>query len=150
METNLYNSRYALVPRPTESEPPPWESVAWAIVVGWWASLLWNSVAWLLAATVAPMATAVLMLNRSVVIFHLRRPPEAAYEATVYTVEQVVTPSRRQLPWIVRAVYWFFIGWWFSAFWIFAAWLTMITYTGIPYARQMFNLTPMITTLKRL
>lgn len=150
MDANMYNSRDALVPRPVESEPPRWESVAWSILAGWWASLIWDGAAWLLAATVAPMATAVLMLNRGVVIFNLRRPPEAAYQATVYTVEQVVTPEKRQLPWIVRAVYWFFIGWWFSAFWIFAGWLMMITTTGTPYARQMFNMTPTITTLKRL
>ena len=49
---------------------------------------------------------------------------------------------------IVRALYFIFIGWWFSLIWINTAWALDASIIGLPFGLWMINRTPQILTLK--
>jgi uncharacterized membrane protein YccF (DUF307 family) len=49
---------------------------------------------------------------------------------------------------IVRAIYFIFIGWWFSLIWINTAWALNASIIGLPFGLWMINWTPQILTLK--
>jgi len=49
---------------------------------------------------------------------------------------------------LVRTIYFIFIGWWFSLLWINAAWALNASIIGLPFGVWMINRTPQILTLK--
>ena len=55
----------------------------------------------------------------------------------------------RQLPFLLRAIYFVLIGWWFSGLWMGVAWAISVTLVGLPIAIWMFNRVPAVTTLRR-
>lgn len=48
---------------------------------------------------------------------------------------------------LIRALYFIFIGWWLSGIWILLAWLLNITIVGLPLGLTMLNRIPQVMTL---
>ena len=58
-------------------------------------------------------------------------------------------PQRgRNVPWIIRAVYFLLIGFWLTFIWVMIAYLCLLTIIGIPVAQRMFEVAPTVATLK--
>jgi len=57
----------------------------------------------------------------------------------------LVQPNR---PFIVRAIYFVFIGWWLTFLWINAAWVLIASVIGLPLGLWMLNRVPQVLTLK--
>ena len=50
---------------------------------------------------------------------------------------------------LVRAVWFVFVGWWLTGLWLSVAWLLNVTIIGIPLGIKMINKVPMVLSLKR-
>jgi uncharacterized membrane protein YccF (DUF307 family) len=55
------------------AQPPFLLRAVYFVVIGWWFSLLWAAVAWLLCATILGLPLGVLMLNALPLVTTLRR-----------------------------------------------------------------------------
>jgi uncharacterized membrane protein YccF (DUF307 family) len=134
----------------TKRNPGCLVQLLWFGFVGWWLGQAWVAVAWVLIATVIFMPIGIAMLNRVPKIIALREPE---------TVERITTgpggAMRRetldlpQRPFVLRALYFVFIGWWFTALWIEVAYALCLSIIGLPIGFWMFDAVPAVLTLKR-
>jgi uncharacterized membrane protein YccF (DUF307 family) len=53
-----------------------------------------------------------------------------------------------QFPFILRVLWFFFIGWHITFWWILAAWLLNLTIIGMPLGLWMLNRVPLVLTLR--
>lgn len=121
----------------------------WFIFIGWWATGLWISAAWFLCILILTLPLGVMMLNRVPMVLALRRPGGNMRVRVVTADGRLVDIGNEQLPWIVRALYFVFIGWWWSALVIGLAYFFALTIIGLPLAFWLFDRVPGAVTLKR-
>ena len=116
------------------------------LLIGWWLSAIWAVLAWVLCVTVIGLPLGLYMLNRLPQVVTLK--PQR--ETLVLTHDGRLLQSReRQLPFLLRAIYFVLIGWWFSAIWISVAWALHATIIGMIVGFWMFDRVPAIVTLAR-
>ena len=60
----------------------------------------------------------------------------------------IVHSGKKQHNWLVRLLWFLFIGWWLGELWILVAWMLMAIIIGIPLAVKMLNKLPKVITLK--
>ena len=115
--------------------------VLWYLFIGWWATGIWLSVAWLLNVTIVGLPLGIKMINEVPMVLTLKRQ----------TDETVITASsaKNQTNLAVRAVYFVLVGWWASLVWMGLAWLVSLTVIGLPVAIWMYNKLPYVTSLYR-
>ena len=130
-------------------QPGCFISVIWFIFVGWWLSAAWVAVAWVLIVLIVTMPIGLAMLHRVPRIATLRSPTREFLIATEGTATRVLQTSTWQYPFLVRAIYFVFIGWWLSLAWTLAAWLATSTLILMPLGIWMTNRIPFVTTLQR-
>jgi len=53
-----------------------------------------------------------------------------------------------RVPFILRVLWFFFIGWHVTLWWVLAAWFLVITIIGMPLGLWMLNRTPVVLTLR--
>lgn len=124
-------------------------TLLWFILIGWWLSAIWSTIAWFLIILIIPMPIGLVMLNYLPKIATLREPT-AEYSTTIDgTIVSVQATGIRQRPFLLRAIYFILVGWWFCLLWLSVAWLASITLIGLPFAIWMYNRVPAITTLRR-
>ncbi len=124
----------------------------WFLFIGIPIGLPWTVIAWFFCITVIGLPLGLWMLNRLPQIVTLK----SARTQTVVTTTpggqtQVTHTGAPQPPFLLRAVYFLFIGWWFSLVWLIFAWLLALLTLGLglPIAFWMFDRVPTITTLAR-
>lgn len=66
---------------------------------------------------------------------------------TVVTPEATSQPKQRSF--LVRAIWFVFVGWWASAIWMLIAWMACETLFGMPLGFWMFDKTPAVLSLRR-
>ncbi len=120
--------------------------ILWFAFVGWWAGQIWIGVAWLLMLSVIGIPFGVMMLNMVPQVIALR----GQRDLTVQTIggRPVISPVP-QYNLLLRAIYFVLIGWWFSAFWMQTAYLFCLSIIGLPVGFWMFDLVPIIVSLRR-
>jgi uncharacterized membrane protein YccF (DUF307 family) len=148
-------------PTVTPSASPPTTTVSergpnllvrfvWWLFIGWWASGIAVTVAWIALVTIIGIPLGIWIINRLPSILTLR-PRTRAW--TLGQDEQgrtvVSDQGRPQVAWPLRGLWFVFVGWWASAIWMAIAWLIQLTIIGIPIALVMFNRTPFIASLYR-
>ena len=121
--------------------------VIWFFVLGWEITGVWILVAWALNLTIIGLPLGLWMINRVPQVLTLKSRP-GAWEVDLATGRTRYV-SAQQPPWLVRALYFIFIGWWLSLFWAGIAWLLCITIIGLPIGVLMLNGLPTVTTLQR-
>jgi uncharacterized membrane protein YccF (DUF307 family) len=117
--------------------------VLYFVFIGWWFGLLWVTVAWLLNISIIGLPIGAAMLNNvpQVIALRGRRMMQVDGQGRVSD-----TP---QLPFLIRALYFVLIGWWLSGTWMIVAYVLCLTVIGLPLGFLMFDVVPMVTTLKR-
>lgn len=116
------------------------------VLIGWWLSAIWSVIGWVLCITVIGLPLGLYMLNRLPQVVTLK--PRST-DAMVTPGGQVVYRNARQMPFLLRAIYFVLIGWWLSALWIAAAWALHATIIGMVLGFWMFDRVPAIVTLAR-
>jgi len=67
--------------------------------------------------------------------------------SAIVAVTKVKQPVR-QIPFILRVIWFFVLGWELTGIWILAAWLLNLTIIGLPLGLWMINRVPQVLTLK--
>ncbi len=122
----------------------------WWLFIGWWASGVAITIAWLALITIVGIPLGIWIINRLPSILTLRprtRHWTLGQDELGRTV--VVEGRRSQVAWPIRGVWFLLVGWWASAVWMGLAWLIQLTVIGIPIALLMFNRTPFLASLYR-
>jgi uncharacterized membrane protein YccF (DUF307 family) len=63
-------------------------------------------------------------------------------------LQVVGTRHEQQFPFVLRALWFVFIGWHVSLWWVLASWFFIITIIGLPLGLWMLNRTPLVLTLR--
>lgn len=117
--------------------------ILWFVFIGWWLGALWATVAWLLNLTIIGMPLGAVMLNNVPQIIALR----GRRLVQVSPTGQVTQAP--QINFFIRAIYFVLIGWWLSGVWMTVAYALCMTIIGLPVGFLMFDLVPMLVSLKR-
>lgn len=116
------------------------------ILIGWWFSGIWAVVAWILSLTIIGLPFGLYMLNRLPQVVTLK--PNRS-DLVLTTTGRVVGRDVPQVPFLLRALYFFLIGWWLSAIWIAIAWALNASIIGMVIGFWMFDRVPALITLAR-
>ena len=60
----------------------------------------------------------------------------------------VVIGAQKSPNWLIRLLWFVFLGWWIGQLWIAVAWFLMTTIIGIPFGVMMLNKLPQLLTLR--
>jgi uncharacterized membrane protein YccF (DUF307 family) len=125
--------------------------VLYFLFIGWWLSLIWLVVAWILNVTIIGLPIGVLMLNKMPQVVTLKpTPARSRINVSTQGNSMVVTRSDIvQEPFLLRAIYFVLVGWWLSLLWSGIAWSLCVSLIGMPIAFLMFDQVPAVTTLER-
>ncbi|WP_424001629.1 YccF domain-containing protein [Haloarcula salina] len=118
-------------------QPSLFVRAAWFLLVGWWATGLWLSVAWLLNVTIVGIPLGIKMINRVPFVLSLKRRDPLVESSD----------GGRQHSLLVRAVWFIFVGWWASGVWTGVAYALSVTVVGLPLAIWMYNRLPWVVSL---
>jgi uncharacterized membrane protein YccF (DUF307 family) len=135
----------------TESQAPPLIlRVVYFFLFGWWFTGVWINVAWILNVSIIGLPLGLLMLNRVPQVLTLK-PIPSVLEATVQDgkVVYVKIDGVPQRSWIIRLIYFIFVGWWLSLIWSNVAWVLCAVIIGLPPGIWMLNRLPAVTTLMK-
>lgn len=120
------------------------------LLVGWWASGIWLSVAWVLIVTIVGTPIGIKMINWVPKIVSLKERRIATERARTGDGSVTITESTNdQHSLLVRAVYFLFVGWWASGVWMSIAWVASVTIVGLPLAIWMYSRLPFVVSLYR-
>ena len=135
----------------TDPEAPPLLlRVIYFLLFGWWFTGVWINIAWIFNLTLIGLPVGLWMIDRVPQILTLS--PMSGVMQTVVQDGRVIVVGMEgipQLSWLVRLIYFVFVGWWFSLLWSNAAWVISATIIGLPVGIWMFHRLPGVTTLMR-
>lgn len=114
------------------------------LLFGLWFSGVWAVIAWVLCITIIGLPFGLWMLNRLPQVSTLR--PQQA-DLVITHDGRVYQRSVRQLPFVIRAMYFLLVGWWLSGLWLAAAWALCSVIIGLPFGFWMLNRVPAVITL---
>ncbi|WP_135303473.1 YccF domain-containing protein [Haloarcula amylovorans] len=120
-------------------QPSLFVRALWFLLVGWWATGIWLSVAWLLNVTIIGIPLGIWLINQVPMILSLKRRDPLVEERG----------GGGQYPLVVRAVWFLLVGWWASGIWTGVAYTLTLTVVGIPLAIWMYNQLPYVVSLYR-
>jgi uncharacterized membrane protein YccF (DUF307 family) len=122
----------------------------WWLFIGWWASGIAVTVAWVTLITISGIPLGIWIINRLPSILTLR-PWTRHWDLgqDEQGREEVSDRGRPQIAWPIRGLWFILVGRWASGIWMSIAWLVQLTIIGIPLSLLMFNRTPFIASLYR-
>jgi uncharacterized membrane protein YccF (DUF307 family) len=121
--------------------------IVYFVVFGLWFSGIWAVIAWVFSVTIIGLPVGLWMLNRLPQVSTL----QPARQNVVFTESgKAYLNDMKQHNFLLRALYFVFIGWWFSALWLALAWALSASIIGLPIAFWMINRTPGVMTLANM
>jgi uncharacterized membrane protein YccF (DUF307 family) len=121
----------------------------WFIIIGWWATGILLSFAWLLSLTIILLPIAFVLFNVVPTVLTLR--PRRTHITTEIR-DGVMHISHGNVPqrtFLLRAVWFVVVGWWLSAVFIVVGYLLCLTVILIPVGVMVLNRIPEAMTLRR-
>jgi uncharacterized membrane protein YccF (DUF307 family) len=154
----VQNFYQAATPMPTpvmvnvsRPEPNLLLRALWFIFIGWWVGLIWLHIGYALCLTGIFLPVGLVMLNRLPAVLTLRGVNSQQTTITMYqngtVAMQVGQPP--QVDFLVRVVYFLFVGWWLGYLWALAGYFLCFTIVLLPIGVMMLNRLPTILTLRR-
>jgi uncharacterized membrane protein YccF (DUF307 family) len=116
--------------------------VLWFVFVGWWLGAAWVTTAWFLMALIITAPIGASMLNNVPQVMALRG------KRTI-EVRGGRLYEQRQQEFLIRALWFIFVGWWASAIWVLLAYSACMTLFLMPVGFWMFDKTPWVVSLRR-
>lgn len=132
------------------------------VFIGWWAGWFWLNLGFLLCAFIVTLPVGLIMLNRLPRVMTLK-PAGTKTSVNVSTTSiaspmggtvmqqniNVTVGGTQQYNFLLRAVYFIFIGSWAGYLWANLAYLCCLTVLLLPVGIIMFDRLPMVLTLRR-
>jgi uncharacterized membrane protein YccF (DUF307 family) len=113
----------------------------WFVFVGWWLGLAAIGVAYVMLLMVVTIPLGIMILNILPELIALR--PE----------RRVMTPygtlNAPQYPFLLRALWFVFVGWWLAGIYLALGYLLCVTIIGLPFGFWLFDAVPWALTLRR-
>ena len=114
----------------------------WFFTVGWWATGIVLTIAWILNLTIIGLPLGIKMINYVPKVLTLKSPETDDVDSVEFGGSSDDSPSI-----IVRGAYFIFIGWWASGIFTVVAYLLCVSIIGLPFGVKMFNKLPKIVSL---
>ena len=122
----------------------------WFIFIGWWLTGIVSTIAWLAMITIIGLPLGIWLINRIPTVITLRpRTREVQQMVDSAGFVNLVQVPVAQQPWIVRGVWFVFVGWWASAIVMGIGWLLIVLIITLPIGLMMFNRVPFVASLYR-
>lgn len=117
----------------------------WMIFIGWWLSGLFYFAAIVLTALIIPAPIGMMVMQKTGWAFSLYEDKKD--KVIVQQGQNVTIYEGEDINFILRFVYFYFIGWWVGLIAMFIAWILGITIIGLPASILIMNRLGKITTL---
>lgn len=133
------------------------------LFIGWWAGYIWLSIGFGLCAMIITLPLGLIMLNRLPQVMTLKASG-ATTNVNVSTMSMQAGPygqpmmvqnvnvnisGTQQHNFLLRAIYFIFIGCWAGYLWANLAYLCCVTLVLLPVGVMMFDRLPAVLTLRR-
>ena len=123
----------------------------WFLFIGWWLGLIWLHIGFALCLTGIFLPVGLLMLNRLPGVLTLRSSDlQTAVAIYGNGLAVVRTGELPQVDFLLRAVYFLFVGWWLGYLWALVGYLLCFTLVLMPIGVMMLNRLPTVLTLRRI
>lgn len=121
----------------------------WFLLVGWWLAGLTILAGYLLCLTILGLPLAFMVFNAIPVVMTLR--PRSGWSVTQTADGRVIygAGSAAQLPILIRAIWFIFVGIWLGAIWMLVAYVLCLLIVTLPIGLLMFNRAGAVMTLLR-
>lgn len=123
----------------------------WFLFIGWWLGLIWLHIGYALCVTGIFLPVGLLMLNRLPAVLTLKSSDQQTTVAVYGNGMTVVrTGEPQQVDFLLRAVYFLFVGWWLGYVWALVGYVLCFTLVLMPIGVMMLNRLPTVLTLRRI
>lgn len=121
----------------------------WFLLIGWWLSGIVIAVGYVLCALIVTLPLGIYLLHRVPQVQTLR-DRSTEFQTQVVNGQIVVREGRpRQVPFLIRAIWFLLAGLWLSSVWLSIAWALSLTIVLLPVSIVMIDRLPAILTLER-
>ena len=118
--------------------------ILWFLALGLWLGGIISGLAWILNVTIFGLPLGLWLINRLPSVITLR-PQEKEWRLE----GNMLIQGKEQRPFLLRALYFIFIGIWFSGVWMGLSYLALVTVIGLPLSFWMYGRIGAVTTLYR-
>ncbi len=126
------------------SENPLIIRAIWFLLVGWWLTGIWLSIAWFLNLLVVTIPLGIKMINQVPFVLSLK---SRSNNISVNDEGERIVESLSQVNIVVRAAWFLLVGWWLSFIWMFIGYLFTLSILGLPIAIWMYGKLPFVVSL---
>ncbi len=119
------------------------------IFIGWWAGLIWLNIGYFFVMTIIGLTIGLMMLNRLPVVLTLKPASQSINISMTGNTTNINISGTQQVNFLIRALYFIFIGWWAGLLWSYVAYAMFVFILPIPMGVIMFNMLPTIITLRK-
>ena len=121
----------------------------WFLLVGWWLSGIVTGIAYVLCITIIGMPFGFALFNLLPAVLTLRPRTEVVVTEVRDGVTYVRGGTVPQLPMLVRALWFIFVGWWLGALYSGFAWFLCVIIITLPIGLWLYNRIGAVMTLLR-
>ena len=109
------------------------------LLIGWWLAALWGLLAWLCCVSIVLLPLGTVMFNQLPKVLTLK------------PVDDDPSTGRPapELPWILRAAWFVFVGWWAGLLVFKVGYLLCLSIVGMPFGVWCLHRVPLAMTLKQ-
>ncbi len=115
--------------------------ILWFAFIGWWLGSFAVTAAYFMFVFIVTIPIGIAILNNIPLIMALRQP------------DRLITPygevGVRQHNFLVRALWFIFVGWWLAAAALTVGYFLCMTIIGLPFGFALFDAVPAMLTLRR-
>jgi uncharacterized membrane protein YccF (DUF307 family) len=133
-----------------QNQPGLFIRALYFLFIGWWAGLIWLNIGYFFVVTIIGLPVGLIMLNRLPLIMTLKPASQSVnINITGNTTNINITTGAQQVNFLIRALYFVFVGWWAGLLWSYVAYTLFVLIVTIPVGVIMFNMLPAIITLRK-
>jgi uncharacterized membrane protein YccF (DUF307 family) len=119
------------------------------IFIGWWAGLIWLNIGYFFVLTVIGLPVGLIMLNRLPAVLTLQPASQHVNINITGGTTNINIGGAQQVNFLIRAVYFIFIGWWAGLLLAWVAYLLFVLLVTIPVGVLLLNMLPTVITLRK-
>lgn len=115
--------------------------ILWFVFVGWWLGSFAVTAAYFMFVFIVTIPVGIAILNNIPMLMALRQPAQL--------VSPYGTVDKPQHNFILRALWFIFVGWWLAALVLSIGYFLCMTIIGLPFGFMLFDRVPGVLTLRR-
>ena len=123
----------------------------WFIFIGWWLTGIVSAIAWACLASIILLPVGIWLVNRIPTVLTLRPRTSDVWVWTDAQGNQVRVGAApvAQPSWVVRGLWFIFVGWWLSAIVMAVGYALVLLVITLPLGLMLYNRVPFAASLYR-